>query len=186
MLRSICIFCLALTMICFIPRTYAQKGKSEISVDYGYYSIYSLVNGKPFNASSGVGMLNYKYYLTKKFTLGGVVGYENISSKGSYLTFAPEFTYTYYDNKDDRIRVRLYGSGSLGMTIFDDFFTYSNLYSQHHDESGPQVTGYASPFGIRIGRKVAGFFEVGVGYKGLVHGGFAYRFRTKKMAKTDN
>ncbi len=178
MQKKIFILCLALSMISFIPYTHAQKGKSEISVAYGYWSAYSLINGTPYSASSGVGMLNYKYYLGTKFTLGMTVGYENISDLGSYFTFAPEFSYTYMDTKDDRIRLKLYGGGGFGMTIFDDFNTYSNVYAHHYDESGPKVTGYVSPIGMRIGRKLGGFVELGFGYKGLVHGGISYRFRT--------
>ena len=173
-------------MISFLPASYGQKGKSEISAAYGYWSIYTFVNGKPFSNSSGTGMLNYKYYLTQRFTLGMVFGYENISNWGSFLTFAPEFSYTYLDTKDDRIRIKLYGSGSLGMTVFDDFFVYNDIFSHHKDESGPKVTAHASPFGMRIGRKLAGFVEIGLGYKGLINMGASYRFRTHARVHTEN
>ena len=174
-------------MICFIPRIHAQKGKSEVSLAYGYYSIYSLINLPPYNVSSGVGMINYKYYLTKKWTLGGVVGYENINNWGSYLIFAPEFTYTYYDNKDDRIRVKMYGGASLGLAVFDDYLYNPKSYNiATVDRTGPKVTGNATPFGIRIGRKVAGFAEFSLGYKGLINFGASYRFRTKPRAHVDN
>ena len=186
MQRRIGIFCLALLMICFVPRVDAQKGKSEISVSYGRFSAYSFYVGAPYSNSSGTGMLNYKYYLSKRVTLGMTFGYENISSYGSYLSFVPEFTYTYYDTKDDRVRVKLYGGASFGMTVFSDFFPYSDVYSTHHDESGPRPTGQATPFGIRIGRKVAGFAELGYGYKGLFSFGLSYRFRTKALPPRDN
>lgn len=174
-------------MISFLPRTsFAQKGKSEVSLSYGYYSIYSFVNGQPYDVSSGVPMFNYKYYLTKKVTLGMVVAYENLSNWGSYLTFAPEATYTYYDNKDARIRVKMYGAASVGLTVFDDFIIYRDIYSHHLDESGAKLTGHVSPFGIRIGRKLGGFMEVGLGYKGLFNFGMSYRFRTKARFHEEN
>lgn len=180
MQRKIYIFCLALSMISLFPRTsFAQKGKSEISVAYGPYSIYTFINGRPYDVSSGTGMLSYKYYLTKRTTLGMVVGYENISNWGSYLTFAPEASYSYYDNKEARIRVKMYGAASVGLTVFDDFYVYKDIYSHHRDESGAKLTGHVSPFGIRVGRKFAGFMEVGLGYKGLFNFGLAYRFSTK-------
>ncbi len=190
MQRRIYIFCLALSMISFLPASHAQKGKSEISLAYGYYSAYSLVdhasaNRPALSNSSGVGMLNYKYYLTKKLTLGMGFGYENISSWGSFLTFTPEFSYTYYDNPHDRIRVKLYGGASMGLTIFDDFFVYRDIYAHHTDESGVKVTGQITPFGMRIGRKLGGFVELGLGYKGLFNFGASYRFRTHGRTHTE-
>ncbi|MBC7554493.1 MAG: hypothetical protein H7257_10985 [Taibaiella sp.] len=191
MQRKIYIFCLALSMISFMPISHAQKGKSEISVAYGYYSAYSIVdhatNTNPaFSNSSGVGMLNYKYYLTKKVTIGMGFGYENISSWGSFLSFTPEFTYTYYDDPSNRIRVKFYGGASVGLTVFDDLFVYNNPYSYHTDESGVKLTGHVTPFGMRIGRKLGGFMELGLGYKGLFNFGMSYRFRTHAREHTEN
>lgn len=187
MQRKIYIFCLLLSMISFVPRSsFAQKGKSEVSVAYGFYSIYSFINGRPYDVSSGTGMINYKYYLSKRTTIGMVVGYENLSNWGSYLTFAPEFSYAYYDNKDARIRVKMYGAASVGLTVFDDFSTYRDLYAHHTDESGAKLTGHVSPFGIRIGRQLGGFLEVGLGYKGLFNFGMSYRFRTKARVHSEN
>ncbi len=177
MQRKLYVFCLVLSMISF--SSFAQKGKSEVSLAYGAYSIYTFVNERPYDVSSGVAMLNYKYYMTKRLTLGGVIAYENLSNWGSYLTFAPEFTYAYYDNKDARIRVKMYGGASVGLAVFDDFRTYNSYYSYHHDESGAKFTGHITPFGIRIGRKLGGFLELGLGYKGLFNGGLSYRFSTK-------
>lgn len=191
MQKKLYFFCLILTMMCSVTLTYAQKGKSEVSVAYGYYSIYSLVNhdrvaGKPLSASSGTGMINYKYYLTNKTTIGGVIGYENINTWGSFLIFAPEMTFTYYDNKDDRIRVKMYGSISAGLAVFEDYQHYNNMYAMHQDETGARLTAHGSPFGIRIGRRFAGFAELGLGYKGIFNGGFSYRFRTKRRMHIEN
>ena len=185
MQRRIYIFCLALSMICLVSSSYAQKDKSEFSLSYGRFSVYNFYVGSPYSASSGTGMLSYKYYVSNKVTLGMTAGYENISSYGSYLSFVPEFTYAYYDNKHDRVRVRLYSGASFGMTVFDDFFPYSNTYSLHHDESGARPTGQATVFGMRVGRKFAGFGELGFGYKGLFNFGLSYRFRTKAMPKEE-
>ena len=187
MQRKIFVFCLVLSMVSFIPYLHAQKGKSEVSLAYGYYSIYSLVNLPPYNVSSGVGMINYKYYLSNKVTLGGVIGYENINNWGSYLIFAPDFSYAYYDNKDDRIRVKMYGSGSIGLAVFDDYRYNPQSYNiATVDHSGAKLTGNVTPFGVRIGRKLAGYAEFSLGYKGLISFGASYRFRTKPRAHVDN
>ncbi len=167
------ILCFALFMICFVPRVYAQRGKSEIAIGYGYYSIYNFANGRPYSASSGTGGLTYRYYINKNVTLGLGIGYENIRTWGSFLTFTPEMTFCYLDTRHDLIRVRLYGAVSYGVTIFDDL----TITQGQADRSGPWFYGFqATPFGIRIGRQIAGFAEIGLGYKGLIHGGLAFRF----------
>ena len=158
----------------------AQKGRSEVSVAYGWLSIYSIVNNPPYNVSSGVGMVNYKYYLTNGTTVGGVVGFENISNWGSFLTIAPEFSFTYMDLKDARVRVKLYGTASVGLAIFKDFYQTTGTTIQNTDNSGATITAHASPFGIRVGRRFAAFAELGIGYKGTVNFGLSYRFKTEK------
>jgi hypothetical protein len=167
-------------MICFLPKSHAQKGKSEISVGYGFYSFYSFVNhglyeDGEYRNSSGSLCVNYRYYLTRNVTLGLGFGYENISNWGSFVTFAPEVTATYLDTRNTTdIRVRLYGSFSYGVSIFEDAKAGD---PNHFDESGAKPWAFqGTPFGIRIGRQFAGFCEIGLGYKGLVHGGIELRF----------
>ncbi len=173
MQKRIYIVCLALFMFCFISKSHAQREKSELSLGYGYYSFYSLVNGTPFSASSGTYAFGYRYYLTRDLTLGMGIGAENISTWGSFVTFSPEFTATYLDTRQSTVRVRLYGSVSYGISIF----TNNTIKSDQANNSGVWATGFqATPFGIRIGRQVAYFAEVGLGYKGLIHTGAAFRF----------
>ncbi|NCX95428.1 MAG: hypothetical protein EBX41_03270 [Chitinophagia bacterium] len=181
----ICLFAILCLLGVSIP-SFAQQGKSEVSLGYGLYSFYTFHNEKPYNTSSGTGILTYKYYWSKKLTLGMSIGYENLSNKGSYLSFTPEFTYNYFDNPHHRIRVRMYSGASIGLTVFDDFYRYNDIYSQHHDETGPQFTGNVTPFGIRIGRKLAWYMELGFGYKGLISSGISYRFKTERKPHTDN
>lgn len=185
MQRKLYIFCLAIVSL-FSVNALAQKGKSEISLSYGYYSIYGLVNEPPYNVSSGIGLFNYKYYVSNRVTIGMGIGYENISNWGSFLSFTPEFTYSYLDTKDDRIRVRLYGGASIGLTVFEDFHVNKEPFSTNSDNTGAQFTGQLTPFGIRIGRKFAYYAEVGLGYKGLFNTGFSYRFRTKRKLYVEN
>ncbi len=182
MQKSICIFCLALSMICLIPRSYAQKGKSEISVGYGYFSFYSFLNAgrnygdaARYSNSSGASVLTYRYYVTRDVTLGMGFGYENISDWGSFVTFAPEVTVSYLDTRQDMIRVKLYGAFSLGIAVLQD----ANIGYGHADESGAKFGFQATPIGIRVGRQIAGFAELGLGYKGLIHGGLALRVPRK-------
>ncbi len=173
MQKRLYIFCFALLMICFSFQSRAQRGRSEIAIGYGYWSIYTFVNGSPFNQSSGTPVLTYRYYFTKDVTLGMGIGSENIKNWGSFTTFSPELTVCYLDTRHDKVRVRLYGSISYGISYFND----NQTSLTHADQSGVWATGFqATPFGIRLGRQIALFAEVGVGYKGTFHVGADFRF----------
>ena len=176
MQKKIYILCLSLSMLFCFSNTDAQSGKSEISGTYGYFSYFTLYKGAPFSTSSGTGVLTYKYYINDNFTLGMGMAFENISDWGSLLSFSPEATFKYMDTKDNQIRVRLYGAVSMGICLFTDWDNNPN----HIDGSGLKLWAFqATPFGIRIGRKLACFAEIGLGYKGIISGGLSYRFRTR-------
>jgi len=164
-------------MICFLPRLHAQAGKSEIAIGYGYYSEYSFANhytnGNLITSSWGVPVLTYRYYLTRGVTLGLGIGYEDIPTWGTFVTIAPELSFAYMDTRHARVRVKLYGSVSYGVALFQN----KELQPGEANNSGPWAYGFqATPIGIRVGRQFAGFFEVGMGYKGIFHGGIALRF----------
>ena len=172
MQRKLFFLCFALCTIAFIPRTLAQQGKSEIAVGYGNWSIYNLANGKPFSNSTGVPNITYRYYVSKNVTLGLGFGYENITNFGGWATIAPELTVAYLDTRDAFTRIRIYGSVSYGLGIFSD----ANVGINQTDASGAKPYGFqATPFGIRVGRQVAGFLELGCGYKGLFNFGLDLR-----------
>jgi Outer membrane protein beta-barrel domain len=172
MFRKITLVCSAFLMLFMANQSQAQKGKSELALGYGYWSIYNLANGVPYNQSSGTFSLTYRYYITKNVTLGMGFGSENINNYGSMTTIAPELTACYMDTKDSRIRVRLYGSASYGITIFND----NDKNTGHVDQSAIWAYAFqATPFGIRIGRQLAFFTELGIGYKGLFHSGLDLR-----------
>jgi hypothetical protein len=173
MRKRIYIFCLAVSLFSFMATSFAQRGRSEIAVGYGYWSLYSLVNGKPFNGSSGAVVVTFRHYFTPNVTLGLGVGAENIENYGSFTTFSPELTVKYLDTRNARYRVRLYGSIAYGIAFFND----NNIGLGEADATGVKAVGFhAVPFGIRLGRQVAFFTEIGVGYKGLFHSGLDFRF----------
>jgi hypothetical protein len=177
MRKSLHVLCLALLMMSFVSQSYAQRKRSELAVGYGYFSLFSFanhsMNDAPFNTSSGTTNVTYRYYLTRNFTLGMGVGYESISTWGNFVTIAPEVTFCYLDTRDHYIRVRLYGSASYGVSLISD----NDIPNNEADESGAKPWGFhAVPFGMRVGRQFAGFVEVGVGYKGLIHGGLELRW----------
>jgi hypothetical protein len=177
MQRKLHILCFALLMIFSFSRTQAQCKKSEVALGYGYYSFYSFVNhgmnDAPYSTSSGSFALTYRYYVSRQVTIGLGLGYEDISSWGSFFTIAPEVTVAYLDTRNDQVRVRLYGSVSAGVSVLTD----NVVGLGEADESGLKPWAFqATPIGMRIGRQFAGFIELGLGYKGLIHGGIEVRF----------
>jgi hypothetical protein len=182
MQRKLSILCLAICMITFIPHSQAQQGKSEFQAGYGYWSIYSLANGKPFSNSTGVPTFTYRYYLSKQVTLGIGAGYENITNFGSWTTVAAEVTVAYLDTRDAFTRIRIYGAASYGVGIFSDARNQIN----ETDASGPKPYGFqATPFGVRVGRQVAVYAELGCGYKGLINCGLDLRVPRRLGARED-
>ncbi len=177
-LKRLYLFCLLVALLGAAPSTYAQKGKSEVTVGYGFWSAYNLINGRPYRNSPGIGMLTYRHYVSNKVTIGMGFSYENIDNHGSYLSIVPEFTYCYMDNKDDRVRVRLYSGAAVGLSVFDDQYRYAAYYTHHIDESGVKFAGQANLLGVRVGRRLAFTTELGFGYRGLVNLGLSYRFKT--------
>ncbi len=192
MFKKITILCLALLMFGVTPKSHAQRGKAEIAVGYGYWSLFNFINkgqnyGVGYSESSGSFGFTFRYYATPNITAGMTVCYENIRTWGSFLTFAPEVTVKYLDTKNDRFRVRLYGAVSYGVSVFNDL----NVQRGLADETGAKPWGFqATPIGVRVGRQTAFFAELGAGYKGLLHVGGCVRFprilaRHKHQENTD-
>jgi len=170
-------------MISFVPRSHAQKGKSEFAVGYGFYSFYSFLNvsehyGARHVHSSGTSLFTYRYYVSDNVTIGMGIGYENIASGGAFTTFAPEVTVAYLDTRHTKdTRVKLYGAFAYGISVFSDGL--AGNYG-HQDQSGPKPWAFqATPIGVRVGRQLAFYAEAGFGYKGILHGGLELRVPRK-------
>jgi hypothetical protein len=176
MQRKLYAFCLTIALISFASASFAQRGKSEFALGYGRFSVFQFQNRPPYNSSNGTFSLTYRYYLSPSVTLGLAFGHERINNWAAFATFAPEMTFRYLDTKDSYRRVRLYGAVSYGISVLTDLHTGPGQF----DESGAKLWGFqATPIGIRLGRQFACFMELGFGYKGIVHGGLAWRFPKK-------
>jgi len=173
MQRKLYVFCLAVVLLFTVSQGYAQRGKSEFAVGYGRFSIFQFENRPPYNTSNGTFSITYRYYVSPTVTIGMGFGQERINNWAGFATFAPEVTFKYLDTKDSHVRVRLYGSVSYGLTVLTDLDKGPGKI----DETGAKPWGFqATPIGVRIGRQFAGFMELGLGYKGIFHGGLAWRF----------
>jgi len=142
----------------------------------------------------------YRRTFSKRFSLGITAGIDNETGELSYgnpeetgqvegtsgyynvytYTIAIEGSVTYFKRR----YLKLYGCAGIGITSYDDIYTiYPNPpswvpvppkspYDYHEQHFNAQITG----FGIRMGRTIAGFFEVGFGYKGLISTGISAKF----------
>ncbi|MET0573612.1 MAG: hypothetical protein ABWZ79_19495 [Pedobacter agri] len=141
------------------------------------------------NKQLGVFGLGYRNQITDRFKVGADLGYMK-----SEQTFSPKAGTK--DNTGDIKKTQhlfiampvaeysyiktpwlnFYGSAAAGI----------NLASSTESKNGKIVKenklGFAyqvSPAGLRIGKKLAGFIEVGYGNKGIVTGGISYGFLLK-------
>jgi len=147
---------------------------------------YGMKQGNKYNFFTP--SVNYRYGFAKWFSLGASFGFDtnnvfiarDLNGDGTmqseewenkvehnryYYTAALEAVFNYMNKPV----CRLYGFVGFGGTItsvpsFEVFKTtvFPNF----------QVT----PFGVSVGKSVAGFAEIGYGYKGFLNLGIAYRF----------
>ncbi len=163
--------------------------RSRPSGDYGSY------NSGTFN--SGSMFVTYRYALCKRLIFGATLGTEFVSFnhysnngprdlppallgqyKANITTLAFELKPVYYNGS----LVQLYGIVGLG-----------GRYYSEHQVSGQSTGGTLdyfpnlflnsqwTPIGARIGKKLSGFAEFGLGYKGLVSAGVCYKFSRKTV-----
>ena len=118
------------------------------------------------------------------------------SVKGAFVrtafTLGADYTYDYYING----MFRQYVTVGLGMTYefetdqYDPVF-YEQGYWNGVNRYGPMrqsnnkahINGYFSPVGIRFGRRLSYFLEIGFGYRGVVNTGLSYGFNKGKHAQ---
>ena len=194
------IACYILTVgILFFNALSAQtiEGQHELSVSAGYLSGRT-VNDKLTGEKAGKETMatpsyfaSYRYYVRDKVSIGGTFGTQTIQGKsGSQYIYNP-YTYTFvnttaaaeitYAYKDMR-HYQLYTLFGTGISHFTerDFFSAPGSVAF----SGNAFNFQYTPVAIRFGGKVAGFVELGVGYKGVINGGLSYKFNSGKLRRT--
>ena len=164
----------------------------------GYYN-----NTYSNNTNTGTIAATYRYHFSKLLSLGVTVAYNHQDGRWSdnnvfYYTYnssfapyygpsggtfrrnsftvAPEITFNYCDLGHGL--ARLYSVVGMGYTYHKEVLKYDGSSENFTNNSLTPVVFnmYVSPFGVRFGRALSGFFEVGIGYKGLLSDGLTYRF----------
>ncbi len=180
--------------ILFSSNLYAQnKSKHEIQAGIGFkareaviidgfidfFSILFLQKTQPVNRSNG-GYLTYKYQFSKVFALGITSAVTRMNGNNEYQTKANggnsteaaimgiETSFTYL-NKNNLQLYALTGGGIFYSRIWD-----KSPVTSDDELYGP--TFQVTPIGIRYGKSVAAFAELGYGYKGIANLGVSLKF----------
>lgn len=124
-------------------------------------SVYRDYNGPAY--MTGIFSAEFDFIFKKWFTLSlgtgfngywcarydGVTGDRTFMDRGLYFTFLPQARFTYFT----REYFKLYSSIGLGFTVYG-----------FNDRSGSALPAVqVVPIGMTAGRKVFGFFELGIG-----------------------
>ncbi len=190
-----------LTLSCMIilvaPALHAQSHRHEINAGVGLWSSNQIINALsdvivtavPIgvavknSVSYGAWHAAYRYNLTSRFSLGGVLAVDYNTSDGYfhnvktgvfnsyYYTLAAEATFHYVQTAV----VQLYATAGAGASLYDQKYTADGS-GRRESDSLLFFNFQATPIGIKIGKAVGGFAELGVGYKGIVSAGVFARF----------
>jgi len=166
--------------------------RNEFYAEYGVLSTQSIIigvgqviadaisDGDEVITSTGTIGIGYNRYLSPRWTLGAVgnySGFRTTHNSGPSLNSHDDF-YTFLVQADvrwiNRPGVQLYSGLGLGATFwkfsYDDprFDSLSFDYWFFHFQY--------SPLGIRVGRRIGGFLELGFGGSGMLCGGVSGKF----------
>jgi hypothetical protein len=124
--------------------------------------------------------LSYYYRVKPKIAVGMGIGYNSAEYRGmhekankpGYRTKTAVMAFEmklYYKEKDN---VSLYGGAGFG-----NFYRQDQLISYPDQTySDTAITFQITPLGIRLGKRVGAFVELGYGYKGIANVGVSGRF----------
>ena len=175
--------------------------ENEFYAGYGIGSIYNfnIANGRTFPApgssststtnsniqSWGTVFLGYNRKLSKIITVGFLVSYLNCTytSKQNYIVYPQN---TYYDedlingltllrlNYFNKPGLSFYSGLGLGVTV--DFYSSRPAGGESDFSKKLKVAGQLTFLGVRFGRALGGFLEVGVGTNSIISAGVSYKF----------
>jgi hypothetical protein len=133
-----------------------------------------------------IGALNFgykRYFVKNKIAVSANITYSQINTnythtntdslsfktKDYLIAFMPAFEYHYLNKKI----VQLYSGVQLGL------FVYNQKYQDYKSEIKHKEINFAfqvDAFGVRVGKQIGGFIELGFGFGGIVKVGISGRF----------
>lgn len=133
--------------------------------------------------------LAYLYHFNRWLSVGANLNYQRLKTEYSIkkadnltevakanrtitaIMLLPEVHFTYLNKPV----VQLYGQIGLGAVMY---FVHKSSSAQPYDDHSalPVFAFQIDPIGVRVGKKYAGFFQLGFGFKGIATLGFSARF----------
>jgi len=181
------------------------SGTGEIAFGYGgvssnamgvvMFDIVSTVGAEILGSSYsrenykniGTGRFSLKLTPHDRFTIGGALIYEHIDSdlevggqlmghqRLTFYTAALEFDYRYVSKE----KFQMYFSLGAGTTFMHENFlpdeTLNSQISSFNDFYDPYLNLHVNLLGLRFGKTVGVFVELGLGYKGIANAGISFQ-----------
>jgi hypothetical protein len=159
---------------------------NEILNTFSDVIISSLPTGIKMKDDNSYGSvhLGYKYLCSITFAVGGFVAYDYAKLKGvfdgketgrfykTHYTVAVEAELTYLSSGD----FNLYGLAGIGGTFYHLKYKDNSDKNMNDSDTNPYTAFQITPVGLRFGRNVGAFVELGFGYRGILNAGLFARF----------
>lgn len=197
---SLLIFILFLSSNIYSQNLKIKNPKSEVSFGYGLLSIQEVgtefgiglmtyafdffSDSSDVDAPVGPVMLRFNSFVSSNISVGATGSYTNIKIKNLSTTDPKDvstFDIKFYTlighvnlNYFPKNIVQLYSGISLGFTYATAKAT--STYTKPYNNGGTTMAYHVNALGIRVGRDVGGFLELGLGYNGIINGGFSVKF----------
>lgn len=191
-------FLILLICLSSYPAANAQFIYHDLTASYGFATSYQIMDviedvlvatfsfgtyEKEDYNYSGALFVSYKYAPSYRINTGVALGIDRVSGDliqndvkygdftESHTTLALEADYRWVKQEV----IQFYTMLGLGYTLNTETGSY-NTTGQTDTETSSNVAFQVTPIGMRIGRKLGGFAELGFGYKGIMNFGLSYRF----------
>ncbi|MFW0739427.1 hypothetical protein [Flavobacterium sp. T12S277] len=132
----------------------------------------------------GMFEIGYRYNINERFKVGADISY--MKEENTYEFVTPGTTNTQNETRKNQYGmflataefsyiktswINFYGSGGIGSVI-----RRSNDYEGAYIKDEAHFAFQINPVGLRVGKKLGAFVEMGLGYKGIAIIGANYRF----------
>lgn len=187
---AFCLIFLMAASLCSVAQCPSNKRQLDIAVSYGIVPADQLaqtIPGETITYNSGATFITARYFMYNRLAFGFSCGIENekiqfadprglaptTNSAKKITTIAAELYYIYFFRK----YLELYtlcgiGPGLATTTAIPDHPVTSGVSETNHQNI---FRAQYTPIGVRIGGRLGGFAEAGIGYKGLVCAGLSFK-----------
>jgi outer membrane protein W len=177
----------------------SNRGQLEVTASYGLISSNQVSDNfttadnsagtKTRTYNSGSSFVSVKYFLFNRLAVGLSGGVASEKGQNSdrvnpavvastytenFATIALEFCYVYHFRK----HVEVYTFAGFGPSFISTETTFSTGLNAGTTLTSKEnkIKAQYTPIGICIGNRLAGFVELGLGYKGVLNAGISYKF----------